>query len=169
MTDEETPKLSIPEMSIDTRMLVDHFKAMPTGSTATYQELHALIGRDVQSAARSNVHSAIRHLLNNDSIVIACVRTVGYKRLADSDILGTGEQAINHIRRSARRGFQKVTAVQDYEALSADEKRRYNTLGSVLAMANHIAKGSSIKKVESKVADSAAMLSIANTLDAFKE
>jgi len=59
---------SIPEMSVDTRLLIERLSRVEIGDFVSYKELSEVIGRDVQGAARGNLTTA-RHRLEVDDAI----------------------------------------------------------------------------------------------------
>jgi hypothetical protein len=158
---------SIPELSVDTRLIEQRLMAAKTDEIVPYTELSGIIGRDVQSTARHVLNSAINRGLANGA-VFATVFNVGIKRLADVEIVATGDSAAVKMRRLARRAVRKLSLVKDFSAMPRQIQVRHNTLVSVMGAVAHFSKESAIKKVEAKVAESSQALPLGKTLEVFK-
>lgn len=157
---------SIPEMSVETRLLLQRLEKAAVGETVSYAELTNLCGRDVQGPARGMLYSAMRATLSS-GVVFATVRKTGVKRLADNEIVGVGEAAIPRIRRLARRSVRKLTAVQDFDAMPNEAKIRHNTMVSMLGAVAHVTGSKTVKEVQLRVAAAQNALPLRKTLAAF--
>jgi hypothetical protein len=159
---------SIPERSIDTETLVRHLRGLAVGSVASYEELNALIGRDVQVGARHILASAERIMLRDDRRVFAPVRNVGLKRLNDREIVGTGLDTTARLRRLARRGARKVTAVHDYDALPKDDQVQHNTHLSIFGAIGQFTRPMMVLRLSGAVEEAKDRLPLAKMLEAVK-
>jgi hypothetical protein len=155
---------TIPEMSVDTRLIYQHLSKMKVGDTASYSDLGQLIGRDVQNGARSNLQSAIRACLN-DGLVFGTIRTQGVKRLADDEMIAIGESALGSIRRKARRSARAMLQA-DLAKLPVAQRTRHAAVQSALGVVSMFSKEKSIARIASK--NDGAELPIAKTLEMFK-
>lgn len=158
---------TIPEANIDTKILHDFLKTAKVGQLITYDELSALIGRDVREAARGCMTSAIRRALR-DNLVFEAVRNEGYRLLPDEKIAGVGMNAVKRIRRTASRAARKLSCVRDFDAMSNEAKVAHNTGLSVLGAIAHSAGHTAVKRVSRIVEQAATQLPIAKTLEAFR-
>jgi hypothetical protein len=156
-------------LSIDVKVTYDRLRAAKVGDVVTYQELSALIGRDIRKTAAWVLSSARRKVLHDDSIVFGVIYKVGVKRLNDQEIVATGHDAITMIHRRAVRSIKKITAVQDFHALSPADQIRHNTYASVLGMLSHTTRDKQIKRIEAVVEKSQAELAVQRTLKALVE
>lgn len=158
---------SIPELSLDTRLIYDRLVQAKVDETVGYGELTTLIGRDVRTSARHLLTSAMHRAESQDDMVFACVWGVGVKRLTDREIVGVGDQALSRSRRAARRGARKLSKVRDFSTLSDSEKITHNARLSVLSAIESIASGSAMRKVEKRVSETMQTLPLAKTLALF--
>lgn len=159
-------KKSIPEMAIDTRLLLQRLLKAKVGDVLTYKELNGVISRDVQRDANPCLQSAMRAALRQQ-MVFSTLRGIGVKRLTDRELAGIGEAARQHIARSARVAMKKMTHVQDFKALTNDEKIRHNTGLAMLGAVAHIASPKNAKALEGRVSNSFSVLPVQKTLAAF--
>lgn len=166
---EATLKRTIPQISLDSQALYERLKKTKVGDFIKYEELTAIISRDVTNGGRGCLATARNIAMREHRMVFACVSGEGIKRLADSEIVGIGLQATKHIRRVASKGMRKLSCVQDFDKLSQQEKLSHNTQMSVLGALHQACKESSVKRVESQVEKAQMKLSLAGTLDAFKK
>lgn len=160
-------KLTRFEMSIDTRTLYELIMKAEIGDTVTFESMKSALGRPVEGNEPS-LQSALRHAFNQDDRYFANVRKVGYKRLTDIEIVGSGEIETSHIRRRAKRAGKRLTLVQDFSKLTPDERIRHNTYLSIFSAMAQITKNSAVKKLEGVVKQSGESLPLAKTLEALK-
>lgn len=139
---------TIPEISMETRMLRDKLSALKIGDVITYAELNELIGADVQDSSRSHLASAIRGLLADKQMVFGTVRGHGVKRLTDVEIVAIGDEVLPRLRRAAKRATRKLLAVADFSALPNDLKLRHNAVVSSLATISFFSKDTRVKEIE---------------------
>jgi hypothetical protein len=159
---------SIPELSIDTKLLVDRLAKVQPGETITNEQLSEVIGRDVRNGAYSCLYSARAIVQRDHQVVFGTVRGVGLKRLGNTEIVNSGRGDLDRVRRTMRRAAKKMTAV-DYDALPNSERIMHNAYLSTFSALAHATKGSSVKKVASQVEQSKEQLPLAATLEAFKK
>lgn len=158
---------SIPELSVDVRLIQERLAKAAPGETVTYEELNALVGRDVRGDARYCLTSACRRLLA-EQVVFAAVRTVGMKRLDDAGLLTLPQAAFDSMRRKARKTARKLTAIQ-YESLDRSQKAQHNAAVSVLGLVAHVTKPRHMERLRGRVEETQGALPIGKTLEAFKE
>ena len=77
------------------------------------------------------------------------------------------ERDLRHIKKTARRAAARILGT-DYGSLGDEAQVRHNAYVSLLGAVASITKPSSVRKVESKVAESRQSLPLAKTLEAFK-
>lgn len=159
-------KHSIPQMAVDTRLILQRLEQAQPGDLISYKELSGMLGRDVQREARSNLMSAIRAALSSE-MVFGTVRNEGVKRLTDSELAGVGEGTRAHISRTARKAVRKMTLVENFAGLTNEEKIRHNTSLSMLGAVGHITSSRQSKLLESRVSVKLEELPLQKTLEAF--
>ncbi len=156
------------EMSIDTRTLYDLLIKANVGDTVTFTAMSEALGRPVQGSEPS-LQSALRHAFNQDECAFGNVRTVGYRRLTDAEIVGSGEIETSLIRRRAKKAGKRLSYVENYDKMTPDEKIKHNSYMSIFSALSQITKTSAIKKIEGAVAKHGESLPLAKTLEAFKQ
>jgi len=154
------------QLSADARFLYQHLKTIRVGSVVSYADLSAVIGRDVAGDSTA-LQRAIRICLREDNIVFANIRGEGYKRLNDAEIVDTGADTIARIRRTSKRGVQKMLAVQKFDDLPNDKKLQHSARVSVLASLVDATTSKQMKKVEGAIGEAAKQLPVAETLRLF--
>ena len=150
-------------MAVDTSILLKRMVQLKIGEQLTYDDLTALIGRDVRDAAYGNMQSARRAALR-DGIVIGTIQKVGIKRLNDEEIVKTGRSVMRHIHRASRKATRIITCVKDFDALPKQVQIEHNAALSQLSVLSHITSIHSAKKLEDKVAELGGSLPLARTL-----
>jgi hypothetical protein len=158
---------SIPEISVDSQLLIKRLKEVNKGDTVTYEELSKVISGDVRKKDRYAMVRAIHRLLKDERIVFSVVRKQGLKRLEDAEHVGIGSVATDKVRRISRRSAEKMLCA-DFSKLTNEEKVEYNTHLSVLGALAMVTKTDRIKQVKAAVEVAHEKLPLASTLLAFK-
>jgi len=167
MDTEKKQKRTVGQLGLDTRVLRDRLLRAGTGEKVSYDELSALIKRDVRTDARSNLGSARRILQSEYQIVFSVVRTEGLVRLTDAEnVESAAADATRAVPRAARRVAKRMTAVRDFDALPNETKIQHNAGLCYLQTVGALAKQKPMKQLELEVAKANSVLSIAATLAA---
>ena len=161
-------KRIIGEASIDSRMLYQRLAEMDVGEFISYSDLSAIIGRDVQGEARNCLNTARFICERENDKTFGVVRNEGLKCLSSSEVVLTALSSVEHIRRTSRRQIKRMRCVKDYDGLAPEEKIKFNTYTSILAVMTTMTKGSNIRKIEAKVEETQDQLPYAKALEAFK-
>lgn len=156
-------KRPIAQISIDTRILIEHLGKAQIGDIFTYADLSKLLGRDVQTIARHNLMSACRNLLSS-GMVFGTIRSHGIKLLTDSERVGEGEAGITKVRRCARRAVNRLR-FNEFNSLAPEDKTRVLTAQSVLGATVAFTKATAIKRISESV--QATTLPVAKTMELF--
>lgn len=161
-------KKSIGEISVDARLLYERLKKASVGDLVTYQELGAIISRNVQSESYSVLQTARRRCLNEDMIVFGTVENEGLKRLSPAEIASSGEYYVRHARRTVRKGIKILSALktEEFDSLSNEDKIRHNADRSALGLFDQMMRPATIKKIEAQVSEEKTALSLAKCLSA---
>lgn len=156
-------------VSIETTLLVERIKTMAQGDLVTYRDLTKLVGQDVQGEARHILQSARRICQREYQVVTDAERNVGIRRLTDVELTTSGLQVFAGLRRAAKRGIDRVTAVSDFNALPDEEKIRHNATVSALAVIRVMARPKSVDRIAAAVnTTNTGQLPIARTLELFR-
>lgn len=158
---------SIAELSIDTRVLVSVLNRVATGALLAYETLSKAISRDVQGDSRAVLSSARRIVQRDYGIVFACVSGVGLKRLSSADVVDQSSRHIEKSHRCAHRGIKELSSV-DTSQLTNDQAVSFSARVSHLGVIANMTTDRAIKKIENVQQASQQLLSLAQTLDAFK-
>lgn len=157
---------SIPEISVDAQHLAKRLETVKPGEVVGYQELSALIKRDVQGVAAGILNTARKLIQREQRAVFASVRGVGLKRLDDAGIVSQGQAAVAGIHRAARRNSRKLGCAE-YERLSASDRVKFNASACLLGTLELATKPSRIKSLSSAVESAAKQLPTADVLALF--
>lgn len=156
-------------VTIETTLLIERIKVMQPGEVLTYSECNKLIDQDVQAEARHILHSARRICQREYQIVTDAERNIGIRRLTDIELTNDGLRTFGAVRRLAKRGIDRITAVSDFDALPDTEKIRHNAAVSVLALVRSMSRPKSVDRIASAVNTAATgQLPIARTLELFR-
>ena len=156
------------QQSFETQAAITCLEGVEAGKTVEYARLTDAMGVDAQRGGRGAVQSARRYLERERSMVFAAMRGLGIKRLTDNEIVSTGSQGQAKMRRVARRYGRRQTCV-DFEALDQPTQVRQQIYRSLFNAAGALGKASAIRKLESRVVESARVLPLNQTLEAFKK
>lgn len=138
------------QMSFEARELYERLRALKVGEVATYAELSAVAGRDVQGDARPQLYTAMRAVRREDQMVIGTVTKVGVRRLSDVETVGSAETSRRKISRESRRAMERLSTV-DYEALPSDVKRRHNSEFTVFKTTEFFSRPSGLARIEKQL------------------
>ena len=165
-----TTRKTIPEISVDARMLHQHLATIKIGEIVTWEAMSNIIGRPVSpgNSGYSALMTARNRAQNDEGFVFDAVARVGLKRLADVDIVNGGQAAIDKMRRAARRGVKRLLSVNNFADLPNDAKIKHNTYASLLGAVVHMSQDARVKKLEAHVGNTQAALPLAKTLEIFK-
>ena len=155
------------EISIDTKLLYDELIASKAGDVVTYQQLGKAVSR-VVTGGDPYLQSALHRAFKNDDAVFDNVRSVGYRRLTDAEIVKLSTKDTDTIRRRSRRAGEKLTKVVDFSALPLQQRIEHNARLSIFSAIAAMTKPSSVKKIETHAAVVDKQLALAETLEAFK-
>ena len=158
---------TIPELSIDSKMLYDRLIKAEVGAVIPYRELTEVISRDVQGPARGNMNTARHRALRHNGMVFEAVWKVGLKRLNETEVVAVGEARLGRIRRVARRGLEKLGSVQKFDALPEAAKVKHNAAVSILGAFRLMSAPDKMKKFEQEIANTQGKLALAGTLELF--
>ena len=156
------------ELSIDTKLLYEALIKIATGEEITYAELGKVIS-SFDEGSTPCLQSAIRRALKHDGIVFANIRSVGYRRLTDTEIVKNSARDITGVRRRARRAGENLTKIHDFRNLSAQDQVAHNARLSVFSAIALMSRGSAYNKIEQAVSRTKHELPFAETLAAFKK
>jgi hypothetical protein len=96
-----------PELAADIDALADRLSALSIGETVEYAELSRILGRRVTDDGYA-LGKARKRVEKDLGCLLETVRGVGVKRLAPAESIKVGSQIMGHIRRTARKGIERM-------------------------------------------------------------
>ena len=159
---------TVPECSIDTLTMQNRLEQMAIGESVAYEELSALIGRDVRLVPHLVV-SARRRAEKSGHLVLAAIPGIGIRRLEDSAIVGQSDGARRRLRNAARRGYRRLTNVKDFAALSPELQRRHNLNASYFGVVDALMQPAKMKALEAKMGTAQQPLQLTQCFEAIKD
>ena len=166
MTTEVATKQPIFKLSVDTQLVIDRLMKAQVGEVVTYADLSAILGRNIQYASRGCLTTACKRLQADHAIVFGTVRSVGVKRLNDSEKVAAGLSSIPKIRSQARNGAKRIVCAQ-YDALSKEDKVKHNTGLSFLGVMGEMTKPKIQLALAERVKEAQDKLPLQRTLEFF--
>ena len=151
--------------SFETRQLVEFLKTTER-PFLSYQELSAVIERNVQTEARACLLTARRIVLHEKGFVYRPVRNSGIKRLTSREVPAAVEDRFSHVRRTHRQTVRELSTVNLTE-LEPTERTAYLAKLSLAALTVHTHDAKQRALVEASVT-SQKQLSLGETLAAFQ-
>jgi hypothetical protein len=154
------------EAAEDTQFLCRMLRDVPIGGEVTHQAMSEAIGRDVQGNARYVVSSA-RRILEREGIVFGALAGVGLRRLDDVGKIGVSDDGLSRIRRMAKHRRRVLDTVTAYDELAPEAQAKLNMARSVFGAIGLMTGSTSIRKLESAVAEKHAELAAREALKLF--
>jgi hypothetical protein len=159
---------AIPELSLDTQILERQLRALAIGEAISYLALSRLIGRDVQHDARGNLVTARRRLLQAERMVFGVITNEGLKRLSDEGKIETGRSHVQRAHTQAKLARKKTSAVDDFNALSNDQKIAHNVIMAQAGVIQQMTSTRNTRRLEGRVITTQPSLSIKAALELMK-
>jgi hypothetical protein len=148
---------TIQEVSVETLRAETALATLAVGESLSYESLEAAGVIDPMGAGRHAIYSARKRLLRERQMVFSCVPGEGVKRLGDVEMIGHGDNVLQHIRRASKRGMAVVLAVENFDALSQDMKNRHNTTALILGVVAVTTGRPGRRKISGKMAEARAL------------
>jgi hypothetical protein len=168
MTQNSVGKAPLFQPSIDTQMIEERLRKAPVGDLVTYAELTQLVGRDVREAVYHCLQSA-RKRLEKDGMLFGTIEGEGLRRLSDSEIVKVPAAATLRQRRMSQRVLRQLACVQDFPALSAQDRVAHNTSMSLHGAIYLMTKPNEVKRLSDRVSEAGEKLATAKTLELFSK
>lgn len=159
-------KKTIPQLDVDTQLLVKRLLDTKDGDIITYRELSKLIGENVQTDKRHLLYSAQRILIRDHSIVFGCVMNEGIKRLNAREVATLGSHHIRRIHGEAGRGMRKLATV-NVDKLDNAQRIALLTHCSFLGAIRQMSNANRVRRLQGAVSRANERLSLQETLEAF--
>jgi len=168
-TAPETKPKAIPELSIESQLLVDRLVTVDAGDVISYEKLAEAIGQPVRSGTGRNRLQTARRILQRDhGVVFEAVIGVGLKRMDAAGCVRVGSAYRQRIRRAAKRGLSKLLCA-DPAKLTNEQKTEYHATASHLGVLHHLTGRAATKQLAAAVEKTDQRLPVAKTLAAFQE
>jgi hypothetical protein len=146
ITGAATPTLF--QRSAEVAILLKRFEELDPGETITYEEINMLIpGIDCQRTERWIMESARKAALRDDSIVLACVREVGLKRIVRGEIVEAAQDQFSRIRQQAKKGLTQLDCAE-YDTLNEVERLSYGQRRAAFGVLQLFSKPLEISKLK---------------------
>lgn len=160
-------KRSIPEMSVDTRVLIERLKKVEVGEFVSYQELSDLVGRNVQGNAYGNLSTARHRLEMDEEMQFGTVRSQGLRRLDALGVMGGTDGAIHQCHKKMSKEARRLARI-DPSGLEPDKKPELHLKAAHVQVLAYQTAPKVQRKLESKLKDSES-LPMSKMLEAVKE
>lgn len=143
---------TIPQISVDSQTLYRRLIQASVGEVITYDELTALIGRNVRPKEKgyANLYTAKKRALNENQIVFGPVQGVGIKRLDDAETVSASRCHL-HKSRTAARYSRRIAATVDPKNLTAEDRALYEATSLTAATIDLVTKPSKQKALETRI------------------
>jgi hypothetical protein len=136
----------------DIYVIRDLFSKVEIGETITFAQIEEVMKKPVDGSVYAAIHQAKILLESEDRMVFGNVRSVGYKRLTDSEIIESFELDRRRLRRRAQRAARRLTNINDYASLSNVQKITHQAGLGVLAAISRVAMPRTVEDVKKSVA-----------------
>lgn len=110
---------SSPENAADIESISELLRATPIGETLSYLDISKAIGRNIRSH-HYILRAAQKRVEEEMGSLYSVVRSIGIKRLGSNEVSSVGLEAIRKVRRTARRGFQRLDTVRTNDLLPSE-------------------------------------------------
>lgn len=155
------------QMGLDARLLFDRLMKAKVGDVITYTELSSIIGKSVQEVGYGSLATARKNVIKEKRMPFSTILKIGLKAMNDQEIVEKSVSSIRRIRKAAKKNFEELGLVKDYNSLNNESKIRHNAHASLFGAIHHVSKATSVKRLEGKVQIAHEKLSIERTLDLF--
>ena len=152
--------------SLETQEIVRLLADDKHAALFTYDEICKSSGANDKDDVRASISSARRILQRDKGIVFVTIIGEGIRRATDAEIVDSTARDVSGIRRTSRRGIERLSKVRDLSGLPRDKKTQFNLATSSLALIHHVTTPSAQAKIESKVEKQNEKLPVAETLAA---
>lgn len=166
-TVDPTGARSIPNVAIETKLLVDLIKDKEEGTTISYAEMEQCIGRSVKSGTQGYgyLSSAKRILLRDHGVLVDAEPKVGIRVCTNEEKMIVAQRDVKRARRAVKRSGQKLRSVE-YQRLTEDQKKDFNSRMSLAGALELLSAPKAVEKVAKIIADHT--LPSAKILELFK-
>ena len=158
---------TFPELSIDSKILIEELKKVEKGKFISYEDLGTAINKPIKDAWGS-LTTARRRMMNDYNKIFEVVRGKGLICLEDEEnVKINSEFYISRINRVAAIGRKKITSVK-FDDLSKESKIKHNAALAQLGVVTYISKPQKTKQLEAKINEHDIKFSVGNILEYLK-
>ncbi len=150
------------QRSADTSLIVTLMGKAEVGELVSYAAIEKILGRNPQTH-RQPADSAMRILLNEEGKVFECVANEGFRRLSDTEVVGSTNSIRERQHRLAGKALKRLGTV-NMTNLDEDSRRHFLTHSSIQGAMRHATSAKSQKVIESRVNGNSQQLAVAMTL-----
>lgn len=161
-----TIKKTSPENAADVEAMKQMLQELSSGTIQTYEAMSDSLGRDVR-ARFWLLRKAIREAEAETGALFEVVRTVGIKRLATEEAPDVGLTCIRKIRRTAKRGVDRLGTVRAND-LTQDQHNRLIAHRSQLGAISLVADGRKSITLAAEAAKTGQTIPAGRVLELFK-
>jgi hypothetical protein len=154
--------------SAEVPLIEEALQQVAAGSVITYEQLNDACKSDVRGASRSALRTARKRLESEQRIAFDAISGVGLKRLENTEIVGSGQRSLAHIRRTSKRAITRL-ACADYERLPQDARYRHDSQAALYALFGTATRPSNVRRIEAASVARKQQISRNETLELFKD
>jgi hypothetical protein len=153
-------------LSIDVVAFCDGLRPVEQGAIVNYAWLSDLVGRTIDGGDPA-LQRALRRLAV-EGVCFANIRGVGYRRHTDTTLIGEAASNRRRLRRLARRSGRRLAKVQNFEALTDQEKLQHQSHLALFGAVSVMSSKMGITAIERVATTSNEKLPLGKTLEAFR-
>ena len=154
--------------SAESALLEKALADVAPGQTITYIDLNKACKSDVQSAARSALQTARRHLEREQRITFEALPNFGLKRLDQLEIVGAAAKHVRSVRRKSRRAVVQL-ACADYDKLPLEARSKHDAYSAFWMITGRMSEARGVIKIEAASSAQQKQISVDQTLDLFRD
>jgi hypothetical protein len=139
------------EYYTDVFIIRELFSQASIGETITFNQIEYALDRPMDDGAYASIHQAKILLEKEDLMVFGNIRSVGYKRLTDTEIIEAFEVDRRRLRTRAQRAARRLTNVNNYSNLSPEHKITHQAGLGVLAAVARVTSPRILESVKETV------------------
>ena len=150
----------------DTTLIENRLRSASVGEIVAYEALSRIIGRDVRQFCTGNMKTARDTLEKDEKIVFDTIANVGFKRMSEPEKSTSIDRMKKSIQRKAKRGLVRASVV-DFDSLEQAQKQKHLASITQLGVISEFTSAKGTKKIEEKVRQTSAAVSIGDAVKLF--
>lgn len=147
--------------------MADFIELTPHGEMFTFAALSKHIGRPIDGGD-AVLQRAMKRLEQQNGICFANIRGVGYRRQTDNGLVQETTRNRTLLQRRAKRYGRRLTKVENFEALSNEEKLTHQAHLSLFGAISSMASKKGVERIQRIATASSQKLALRKTLEAFR-